>query len=273
MTRIAFSTSGSIPALGLGTWPMDDAEAARAVPQAIELGYRLVDTAYAYGNEKGVGRGIAASGIERDELFVTTKFNKEWHSVDGVRETTEASLERLGLDRLDLLLVHWPNPSLDRYVAAWEGCIAVREAGLVSHIGVSNFLPEHVARIVEATGVVPELDQLQINPRWSQPQARAFNAESGIVTQAWRPLGMGGDLLELPLVTSLAQKHGATPAQVLLAWCLALGLSTTPKSSDPVRQAENLAAASIVLDPADVEALSALDGTEPDVTSPFDFGH
>ncbi len=273
MRSIPFSTSGSIPALGLGTWPMDDDEAARAVPQAIELGYRLVDTAYAYGNETGVGRGLAASGVDRDELFVTTKFDKEWHSVEGVRETTERSLERLGLDRLDLLLVHWPNPSHDRYIEAWEGCIAVREAGLVTHVGVSNFLPEHVARIVDATGVVPELDQLQINPRWTQPAARAFNAEHGIVTQAWRPLGMGGDLLELPLVTSLAAKHSATPAQVLLAWCVALGLSTTPKSSDPVRQAENLAASEIALEPDDVAALSALDGTEPDVTSPLTFGH
>jgi 2,5-diketo-D-gluconate reductase A len=273
MSSIAFSTSGSIPVIGLGTWPMDDDEAARVVPKAIELGYRLVDTAYAYGNETGVGRGIAASGVAREELFVTTKFNREWHSVDGVRETTEASLERLGLDRLDLLLVHWPNPSLDRYVEAWEGCIAVRDAGLVTHIGVSNFLPEHVARIVDATGVVPELDQLQINPRWTQPDARAYNREHGIVTQAWRPLGMGGELLELPLVTSLAQKYDVTSAQVLLAWCVALGLSTTPKSSDPARQAQNLAAAAIVLDPADVDALSALDGTEPSVTSPLEFGH
>ena len=270
---IPFATSGSIPAVGLGTWPMDDDEAARVVPQAIELGYRLVDTAYAYGNETGVGRGIAASGIARDDLFVTTKFNKEWHSVAGVRESTEMSLEKLGLDRLDLLLVHWPNPDQDRYVEAWEGCIAVREAGLVTHIGVSNFLPEHTERIIAATGVTPELDQLQINPRWSQPAARAFNTEHGIVTQAWRPLGMGGDLLELPLVTGLAEKYAVTPAQVLVAWCVALGLSTTPKSSDPVRQAQNLAAASLALEPADVDALTALDGTEPDVTSPYTFGH
>ncbi|HET7902735.1 MAG TPA: aldo/keto reductase [Candidatus Nanopelagicales bacterium] len=273
MSSLAFSTFGSIPAVGLGTWPMDDDEAARVVPQAIGLGYRLVDTAYAYGNERGVGRGIAASGIARDELFVTTKFNKEWHSVQGVRETTEASLERLGLDRLDLLLVHWPNPAHDRYVEAWEGCIAVRDAGLVSHIGVSNFLPEHVERIVAATGVAPELDQLQINPRWTQPVARAYNAEHGIITQAWRPLGMGGDLLRLPLVTELAATYTVTPAQLLIAWCVALGLSTTPKSSDPVRQAQNLAAAEIDLDPADVAALCALDGTEPDVTSPLTFGH
>jgi 2,5-diketo-D-gluconate reductase A len=270
---IAFSTSGSIPTVGLGTWPMDDAEAERVVASALDLGYRLVDTAYAYGNETGVGRGIRASSVPRDEVFVTTKLNKEWHSVEGVAETTEASLRRLGVDHLDLLLVHWPNPDQDRYVEAWEGLIAVRERGLVRHIGVSNFLPEHIERIIAATGVTPELDQLQINPRWTQPEARAFNASHRIVTQSWRPLGLGGELLSLPLVVGLAEKYAVSTGQVVLAWHVALGLSTTPKSSDPVRLAQNLAAGDVVLEQADVDALSALDGTEPDVTSPYTFGH
>jgi 2,5-diketo-D-gluconate reductase A len=270
---IPFATSGSIPTIGLGTWPMDDEGAARVVPRAIELGYRLLDTAYAYGNETGVGRGIAASGVAREELFVTTRFDKQWHSVEGVLETTQASLRRLGVDYLDLLLVHWPNPDQDRYVEAWEGCIAVRESGLVRHIGVSNFLPEHNQRIIAATGVTPELDQLQINPRWTQPQARAFNSSQGILTQSWRPLGLGGELLTLPLVVSTAQNYDVTPAQLVLAWHVALGLSATPKSSDPTRLAQNLAAAHVALDPADVDALSALDGTEPNVTSPLTFGH
>ena len=134
-------------------------------------------------------------------------------------------------------------------------------------------MPEHIDRLVAATGVTPELDQVQINPRWAQPELRAYNAAHGILTQSWRPLGMGGDLLELPLIVGLAQKYGVTPGQVVIAWHVALGLSTTPKSEDPVRQAENLAAASLVLEVADVEALSALDGTEPDVTSPYTFGH
>ena len=270
---IAFSTYGSSPTIGLGTWPMDDSRAEVAVASALDLGYRLLDTAYAYGNEVGVGRGLAASGVAREEVFVTTKFNKEWHSIAGVSETTEASMRRLGLDYLDLLLVHWPNPDQDQYVEAWEGLIAVRERGLVRHIGVSNFMPEHIDRLVAATGVTPELDQVQINPRWAQPELRAYNAAHGILTQSWRPLGMGGDLLELPLIVGLAQKYGVTPGQVVIAWHVALGLSTTPKSEDPVRQAENLAAASLVLEVADVEALSALDGTEPDVTSPYTFGH
>jgi 2,5-diketo-D-gluconate reductase A len=264
---------GSIPTIGLGTWPMDDTEAERTVATALDLGYRLVDTAYAYGNETGVGRGIAASGVSREDVFVTTKFNKEWHSVEGVAQTTHDSLRRLGLDYLDLLLVHWPNPAHGRYVEAWEGLVAVREAGLVRHIGVSNFLPEHIDRVVAATGVVPELDQLQINPRWTQPAARAYNDERGIVTQSWRPLGLGGDLLELPLVLDLADRYGVTPGQLVLAWHVALGLSATPKSSDPVRLAQNLAAADLSLADEDVAALSALDGTEPHVTSPETFGH
>ena len=270
---IALLGGGSVPTIGLGTWPMDDADAERGVATAIGLGYRLVDTAYAYGNEVGVGRGVTASGVAREDVFITTKFNKEWHSVDGVAETTHASLPRLGVDYLDLLLVHWPNPAEDRYVQAWEGLVAIRESGLVRHIGVSNFLPEHIDRIVAATGVVPELDQLQINPRWTQPEARAYDAERGIVTQSWRPLGLGGELLELPLVLELADRYGVTPGQLVLAWHGALGLSTTPKSSDPIRLAQNLAAADIVLEDQDVAALSALDGTEPDVTSPSTFGH
>ena len=270
---IALLGGGSIPTIGLGTWPMDDAEAERTVATAIGLGYRLVDTAYAYGNEVGVGRGVAASGVAREDVFITTKFNKEWHSVDGVAETTHASLRRLGVDYLDLLLVHWPNPAEDRYVQAWEWLVAIRESGLVRHIGVSNFLPEHIDRIVSATGVVPELDQLQINPRWTQPAARAYNSERGILTQSWRPLGLGGELLEHPLVVELADRHGVTPGQLVLAWHVALGLSATPKSSDPTRLAQNLAASDIVLEAEEVAALSALDGTEPDVTSPSTFGH
>jgi 2,5-diketo-D-gluconate reductase A len=220
-----------------------------------------------------VGKGVAAASVAREDVFVTTKFNKEWHSHEGVAEATEASLRRLGLDYLDLLLVHWPNPDQDTYVEAWEGLIAVRERGLVRHIGVSNFLPEHIERIIAATGVAPELDQLQINPRWTQPESRAFNAAHGIVTQSWRPLGLGGELLTLPLVVTLAEQHGVAPGQVVLAWHVALGLSATPKSSDPARLALNLAAQDIALEPADVTALSALDGTEPDVTSPYVFGH
>ena len=262
-----------IPALGLGTWPLDDDGAERVVAQALEIGYRLVDTAFAYGNEVGVGRGVRASGLPRDQVFITTKFNGDSHSVDGARIAVERSLEKLGTDYVDLVLIHWPMPWQDRYVQAWEGLVALQGSGLVRHIGVSNFLPDHLDRIIAATGVAPALDQLQINPRWTQPEARAYNAAHGIVTQSWSPLGQGKGLLELPEIVELARAQGLTPAQLVLAWHRALGLVVVAKSSDPGRLRENLAAAELTLPDDVVAALSAMDGTEPHVLSPLTFGH
>lgn len=270
---IAFSDGGSIPLLGLGTWPMDDAEAERVVAEAIDLGYRLVDTAFAYGNETGVGRGVKASGVPREDVFITSKFNRQWHSVSGVASAWEDSARRLGVDYIDLFLIHWPNPDQDRYVEAWQGLVALHEQGKVRHIGTSNFLPEHLDRIIAATGVTPVLDQLQINPRYLQTQAREYNASHGIVTQSWSPLGQGTGLLEQPLIVETAQRYGCTPGQLVLAWHLAMGLCTIPKSSSRERLVENLAAAQIVLDDADVALLSTLDGTEPDIKHPNSFWH
>ena len=269
----AFRDGDVIPAIGLGTWPMDDAEAERVVAEAIDLGHRLVDTAYAYGNERGVGRGVAASGVAREDVFLTSKFNAHSHSVEGVAQAWEEAVRLMGLDYLDLFLIHWPNPEQDRYVEAWEGLIALKEQGKVRHIGTSNFLPEHLDRIVDATGVVPELDQLQINPRYLQPEARAYNAEHGIVTQSWSPLGQGTGLVESPIFAELADAYGCTPGQVILAWHLAMGLCTIPKSSNRQRLLDNLAAQEITLRPEDVAAICALDGTEPDIKHPNEFGH
>ncbi len=273
MQQLTFHDGGRIPAIGLGTWPMDDAEAERVVAEAIGLGYRLVDTAFAYGNETGVGRGVKASGVPREQVFLTSKFNREWHSVAGVAEAWEDSARKLGVDYIDLYLIHWPNPDQDRYVEAWEGLVALQQQGKVRHIGTSNFLPEHLERIIAATGVVPVLDQLQVNPRYLQAEARAYNADHGIVTQSWSPLGQGTGLLEQPVVVETAAKAGVTPGELVLAWHLAMGMCTIPKSSDPVRLARNLAAAEIVLDPADVAALCTLDGTEPDIKHPSSFWH
>jgi 2,5-diketo-D-gluconate reductase A len=271
--RLPLSDGGSIPAIGLGTWPMGDDECERVVAEALELGYRLVDTAYAYGNETGVGRGVRASGVPREDVFVTTKFNRQSHSVAGVRTAFEDSARRLGVDYLDLMLIHWPNPDLDRYAQAWEGLVALREQGLVRHIGTSNFLPEHVDRIIAATGVAPVLDQLQMNPRHQQTEARAYNAVHGIVTQAWSPRGQGNDLLRQPVLERLARAHDCTPAQVVLAWNFAQGVGAVPKSANRRRLAENLAAQDLELDAADIEAINEMDGTEPDVTDPRSFGH
>lgn len=273
LMQLTLGDGGSIPAIGVGTWPMDDAEAARVIPIAIELGYRLVDTAFAYGNETGVGNGIKAAQIAREELFVTTKFNAHSHSVEGVAKAWEDSVRKLQVEYLDLMLIHWPNPKQDQYVAAWEGLVALAEQGKVRHIGTSNFLPEHLERIIAATGVTPALDQLQITPRYQQRDAREFNAERGILTQAWSPLGQGTGLLELPVFGEIAARHDITPAQTILAWNLASGMSTIPKSSSRQRLAENLAAESIVLDAQDIEQINAVTEPEPNPTHPNEFGH
>ena len=182
----------AMPRLGLGTWPMDDAEVERVLATAIELGYRSVDTAENYRNERGVGDGLRASGLPREELFVTTKLNKRWHGRDLVAQALDGSLERLGLDYVDLLLIHWPNPGQDRYVEAWEGLVALLETGRVRAIGTSNFKPAHLERIIAATGVAPDVNQIELSPLLTRDASRAFDAEHGIVTESWSPLGGGG---------------------------------------------------------------------------------
>ena len=262
-----------MPRIGLGTWPMDDVESERVIAYAIAAGYRLIDTAENYGNERGVGAGIRASGIPRGDVFVTTKFNREWHSVSGVATAFERSAERLGVDYVDLLLIHWPNPDQDRYVEAWQGLVALLEAGSVRAIGVSNFTPAHLDRIIAATKVVPDVNQVQLNPRVTKRAVREYDSAHGIVTQSWSPIGQGNDLLGSPEVVAAAEREGCSPAQVVIAWHLAHGLSLVPKSSDPARLGANLAAAGITLDPATVAALDAMDGQESAPLDPEVFGH
>lgn len=250
-----------MPRIGLGTWPMDDAEAERAVVQAVEAGYRLFDTAENYRNEVGVGRGVRACGLPREEVFITTKFNREWHGEDLVREACERSLERLGVDYIDLLLIHWPNPEQDRYVDAWRGMVRLREEGLLRAAGVSNFKPAHLERLRAEVGVTPEVNQVQLNPFVTRPDTRAYDAGHGIVTQSWAPLSKGHErLLDQPVVADLAAKHGKTPAQVVLRWHLELGLVTVPKSSRPERMRENIDVFDFALAPEEVDAITALDG-------------
>jgi 2,5-diketo-D-gluconate reductase A len=270
---IPLAHGATMPRIGLGTWPMDDGEAERVIADAIDAGYRLVDTAENYGNERGVGAGIMASGIDRSELFITSKFNREWHSLDGVREAYERSLERLGLDYLDLFLVHWPNPDQGRYVDAWRGLIALLDAGLVRAIGTSNFLPHHLGRIVEETGIAPDVNQIRVTPRAAQRDVWAIDAELGIATQSWSPLGQGNDMLSLEKIDDIATNNVCTPAQVVLAWHLAHGLCVVPKSSDPTRLRENLAAANVHLSAPYLAIMDALDGQEAPDPDPDVFGH
>jgi 2,5-diketo-D-gluconate reductase A len=249
----------ALPRLGLGTSPMNDDEAERAVATALELGYRLIDTAENYRNEVGVGRAL--KGAPREELFVTSKFNKRWHSVEGARTAFEASADKLGLDYLDLLLIHWPNPDQDQYVDAWRGLIELREAGLVRAIGTSNFKPSHLQRLIDETGEAPDVNQIQLSPIWTKQDSHDFHAAHGIVTEAWSPLGKGSDLLERPDVVQLAEKHGKTPAQVVLRWEVQLDVVPIPKSANRERLARNLDVFDFELTDDEMAKLSALDGT------------
>ena len=270
---VALSGGTTIPLIGLGTWPMDDAEACRVVAEAIEIGYRHVDTAENYANETGVGQGIADSGIERGELFVTTKFNRRWHGVEPAAQAVGHSLDRLGLDYLDLVLIHWPNPDQDRYVDAWRGLIRLREEGIVRAIGTSNFKPAHLDRLIAETGVAPEVNQIELHPYLDRAQERAYHAAHGIVTEAWSPLGRGNGLLEELLVAELAAKYGRTPGQILLAWDVVQGIVTIPKSSNPERLRQNLDLFDIPLDAAEIAALAALSAPGVEAVDSDAFGH
>ena len=261
-----------MPQLGLGTWPMDDKEATTAVAHALSIGYRLVDTAENYGNERGVGAGLRASGIARDQVFVTSKFNREWHSVDGARQACEASLERLGLDYLDLLLVHWPNPDQNRYVAAFEGLTRLLESGLVRAIGTSNFKLAHLQRLFDA-GMVPHVNQIQLDPYHRRADLEQLHAQRGIVTETWSPIGRGKAMLSDPAITAVAQSHGKTAAQVVLRWQIQHGFVPVPKSSDPLRQAQNLDIFDFALSAADMASLDALDRPDPGMFDADSFGH
>ncbi|TWD72548.1 2,5-diketo-D-gluconate reductase A [Kribbella amoyensis] len=268
---ITLSHGSAMPRIGLGTSPMNDADAERAVHEAIGLGYRLIDTAEAYRNEVGVGRGL--QGAPREELFVTSKFNRHRHSVDGARAAFEESAEKLGLEYLDLLLIHWPNPEHGQYVEAWRGLIALREAGMVRAIGTSNFKPSHLRRLVDETGVAPEVNQIQLSPFWAKQESREFHAEHGIVTEAWSPIGRGRELLQHPKVVEIAERHGRTPAQVVLRWELQLDVVPIPKSSNPQRLQENLAVFDFELSQDESDALTALDGTGPEEADSDRTGH
>ncbi|MDP9841507.1 aldo/keto reductase [Streptosporangium lutulentum] len=263
----------SIPLVGLGTWPMSNEEAETAVVQAVEAGYRLFDTAYAYGNEEGVGRGLRASGLPREELFVTTKLNGEWHGYDAVQESFADSAARLGVEYVDLYLIHWPLPRQDRYVDAFKGLAKLLEDGRIRALGVSNFKPAHLDRLLAETGVVPDVNQIQLNPGLTRDAARAYHAEHGIATQSWGPIGQGGELLQDPVIVKIAEQHGRTPAQVVLRWHIELGLITVPKSADPERMRANIDIFGFALTPDEVAAISALDQGEAAAADSDRVGH
>ncbi|MEI3846616.1 MULTISPECIES: aldo/keto reductase [Microbacterium] len=247
-----------LPVQGLGTYAFRGEAGADAVRAGIETGYRLIDSAFNYENEGAVGWGVSGAAVDRGELIVTTKLAGRHHERNKALVSIEESRFRLGVDAIDLLLIHWPNPRVDKYVEAWESLIEARDRGLVRQIGVSNFLPEHLERIENATGVRPVVNQIELHPYFPQTDALAYHREQGIITEAWSPLGRAGDLFSEPVVTRIAEERGLSPAQVVLAWHATRGSVAIPKAADPAHQSANLAAADLRLSADDVDAVTAL---------------
>ena len=263
-----------IPVLGLGTSPLQGAESATQVRTALEAGYRLIDTAENYGNEDAIGQAIRDSGIDRSEVFITTKFNRRWHSVDGVRQTYQASLERLGVDYVDLLLVHWPNPDQDRYVDALRGLQSILDSDGLRAIGTSNFKPAHLKRVLDETGITPDVNQIQLSPYSTRGASRAYHAAHGIVTESYSPLGASSDALRNdPVITGIAKDHGKSPTQVVLRWHIQLGLVAIPRSGNPGRIAENIDIFDFELTEQEMSAISGLDRGESGVADSDVVGH
>ncbi|WP_375387741.1 aldo/keto reductase [uncultured Amnibacterium sp.] len=256
-----------LPAIGLGTYDLRGAAGVAATASAIDAGYRLLDTAFNYDNEGAVGRAVAESSVPRESLIYSTKLPGRYHRHDLARHAIEESLFRSGLDRLDLVLIHWPNPRLGLYAEAWKALVEAREDGLVSMIGVSNFLPEHLDRIIGDTGVTPVLNQILVHPYAPQDAWRAANAERGVLTEGYSPLGKDTDLVREPAVTRIAAAHEVSAAQLLLAWSVSLGVIPLPKSATPARQAENLDVFDIELTDDELGELAGLarpgEGADP----------
>ncbi len=262
MTRILPLNDGNtLPQIGFGLWQVPADQTARVVREGLATGYRLIDGAAVYGNETGLGEGLRQSGLPRDAVFVTTKIWNDHHGYDAARRALDASLARLGLDRIDGLLIHWPCPEHDRYVETWKAMVDLRAEGRVTSIGVSNFLLPHLKRLIAETGVTPALNQIELHPRLGQAALRAAHRRLGIVTQSWTPLGQGKSFAT-PAVAQAAARTGRTPAQVVLRWHLHLGCAIIPRSSRAAGLAENLALWDFDLTPAEIEAITALDTGE-----------
>ncbi|MDX3356985.1 aldo/keto reductase [Streptomyces sp. ME01-24h] len=265
---ITLNNGVTMPQLGFGVFQVPDADTEAAVTSALVAGYRSIDTAAIYGNEAGVGRALAASGIVRDELFVTTKLWNGDQGYDSTLAAFDASLAKLGLDHVDLYLIHWPAPGRDTYLDTWRAFERIQAEGRARAIGVSNFQPAHLQRLIDNSDVVPAVNQVELHPRLQQAGLRAFHARHGIATEAWSPLAQGAVLKE-PVVTGIAGRLGRTPAQVILRWHLQLGNVAIPKSVTPERIRQNIDVFDFALTEDDITAITALDdgtriGPDPD---------
>jgi len=256
---IRLNDGHAMPQIGLGTASLNDDTVAPVIVSAIEAGYRHIDTAYRYGNQRGVGKGIRDSGIQREELFVTTKLDGEFQGNQRAIAGLDECLLQLGLDYVDLLLIHWPLPQRDEYISTWKTFETLVEAGKVRSIGVSNFKPAHLDRLLAEATIRPVANQIQLNPRITRPEQCAYNHAQDIVTVAWSPLGQGQGLLNEDTLATIAATYGKTPAQVVLRWDVDHGIVAIPRSSNPARLAQNLDIFDFTLTAAESTAISALD--------------
>jgi 2,5-diketo-D-gluconate reductase A len=269
--RIPLRGDIEIPQLGFGVFQVPPEDTADVVAKALETGYRHIDTASAYDNEAGVGQAVRAAGLPRDEVFITTKCANGDHGFEQAKRALRASLERLGLDHVDLYLIHWPVPARDRYVETWQALIELQREGLTRTIGVSNFQPGHLRRIVDETGVIPAINQVELHPRLQQADLRRVHAELGVVTEAWSPLAKG-EVLDDPAVTRIAEAHGRTPGQVVIRWHLQVGNVVIPKSVTPERIEQNFDVGGFALSDEEMAAIAALDAGERTGPDPETFG-
>ncbi|MCW0215691.1 MAG: aldo/keto reductase [Pseudonocardia sp.] len=269
---ITLNNGVTIPQFGFGVFQIDRGDAVGAITSALDAGYRHIDTAQMYGNEADVGTAIAQSGIPRDEIFVTTKLNNDRHGHDDAIKALDESLDLLGLDHVDLFLIHWPRPRQDRYVETWTAFEQLQREGKARAIGVSNFQVPHLQRLAAETSTVPAVNQIELHPYFPQAELRAYHRENAIATEAWSPIGQGGGLLAEPTLQTLASKYGRTPAQIVLRWHVQLGNIVFPKSVTPSRIKENIDVFDFELEPADVAAVDALDSGTRLGPDPDDFG-
>lgn len=259
-----------IPQLGFGVYKVPDEEVTDAVYTALESGYRSIDTATLYANERGVGTAIAGSGLPREDLFITTKLWNDAHGYDAALRAFDASLRELGTEYVDLYLIHWPVPAKGRYVETWHALERIAAEGRARAIGVSNFQPEHLDTLLAESDTVPAVNQVELHPRLQQPELRDYHRKKHIVTEAWSPIARGGELLDTQVITTIAQKHGKSPAQVVLRWHIEMGHVVIPKSVTPQRIAENTNVFDFELDEQDIAAIATLEsgtriGPDPDV--------
>ncbi|WP_457938717.1 aldo/keto reductase [Mesorhizobium sp. 10J20-29] len=258
---IALNDGNSIPQLGLGVWQVDAAETAQVVGWAIEAGYRSIDTAEGYRNEEGVGEAIRSAGVSRSELYITSKLRNGAHKRDRALREFDATMQKLGLEQLDLFLIHWPMPKRDDYVEAWKTLIELRDAGRIRSIGVSNFNQDHLERIIGETGVTPVVNQIELHPRFQQRDKREFHARHGIAIESWSPLG-SGRLLDDPTLRAIAARHGKSIAQTIIRWHLQQELIVIPKSANRDRIAANFDVFDFELDAEDLGKIAAMDSSD-----------